>query len=88
MAVIKIYPKDGSPAQEYQTKNERIEVTDVGVKFDDPEIEMPVIKTFDKMSSFEISVDVTDEMSEASALYQRCKSDSVAKNGTAGQWTV
>ena len=87
MATIKIYPKDGSPAVTYYTNN-RVEITDVGLKFDDPDIEMPVIKTFDRMSSFLISVDVTDEMHEKSLSYQRAKSDKVAKNKMAGQWTV
>tara|TARA_R110000787_G_scaffold5480_2_gene20039 strand:+ start:73 stop:336 length:264 start_codon:yes stop_codon:yes gene_type:complete len=87
MAKITIYPKDGSPAERFETSN-KVEITEVGLKFDDPEIEMPVVRTFDRISSFEISVDVTDEMAEHSASYQRYKSDSVAKNKTAAQWTV
>ena len=72
----------------YETKSPKVEITDLGVKFDDPEIEMPIVKTFDNIESFKIEVEVTKDMQDRAAHVQKCKSDRVAKNGSAGQWTV
>ena len=86
MALIKVYDLEKYPVI-YHTKG-KVEITDFGLKFDDPELEMPVIKTFDKISSFTIEVDVTEDMQEMSASFQRARSDRQARNNTAGQWTV
>lgn len=85
-----IFTEDSGRITRVKTTPEEFALLPEGVRYFDPELELSVVKTFDKLKSISVAVEVDDRMKAISSGFQAQKSDKskLNRNNRSAAWTV